>query len=209
MIAADWGRLAEEAKLCRDAGIEILHLDVMDGHFVKNITMGPDIVAAIKKAVPDVILDVHLMIYAPDEYIERFVSAGANEITIHLESTEEVEHCLSYIKRCQCSPGLAIKPETSETLVLKYLNLAEKILVMTVEPGFGGQKFISKMLEKVEFLRKKSDELELDLDIQVDGGIDYDTGKESIQKGANRLVAGTHFFKQADRKEAVSKYRSL
>lgn len=212
MIAADWARFGEEARACKEAGAEILHLDVMDGHFVRNLTMGPDMVGAIRRAVPGVLLDVHLMIYSPEDYIEAFVRNGADEITFHLEATEEVEFNLSYIRKCNRKAGLAIKPETSETLVLKYLDQADKILVMTVEPGFGGQEFMPEMLDKVEFLREQANKLGLDIDIQVDGGIDYETGKQSVLKGANRLVSGAFFFKQKDRKAAIAKfhqYRTL
>ncbi len=209
MIAADWARMGEEAKSCFDAGAKILHLDVMDGHFVPNLTMGPAMVRAIRRAVPEMILDVHLMIYNPDDYVEKFIEAGADEITFHLEATEEVEHVLHYIRTCGKRGGLAIKPETTETLLLKYLDKADKVLIMTVEPGFGGQQFLSDMLEKVSFIRNSAEKLGLTIDIQVDGGINYDTGRKSIEAGANRLVTGTHFFEQPDRKEAMRKYNAL
>jgi ribulose-phosphate 3-epimerase len=209
MIAADWSRMGEEAKSCFDAGIEILHLDVMDGHFVPNLTMGPALVAAIRRAVPKMILDVHLMIYNPDDYVERFIQAGADEITFHLEATEEVEHVLNYIRVAGKKAGLAIKPETTETLLLKYLDKADKFLIMTVEPGFGGQEFLPDMLDKVRFLRENATKLGIEIDIQVDGGINFDTGRKSIEAGANRLVTGTHFFKQKDLAKAVVQYNEL
>lgn len=209
MIAADWARMGEEARSCFEAGAEILHLDVMDGHFVPNLTMGPALVAAIRKAVPKAILDVHLMIYNPDDYVEKFIEAGADEITFHLEATEEVEHVLNFIRVCGKKSGLAIRPETTETLLLKYLDIADKFLIMTVEPGFGGQAFMPEMLDKVKFLRDSAKKLGIEIDIQVDGGIDYETGRQSIEAGANRLVTGTHFFKQKDRREAVCKYNEL
>ncbi len=209
LIAADWGRMADEARSCYDAGVEILHLDVMDGHFVPNLTMGPALVKAIRKAVPKMILDVHLMIYNPDLYIEKFIEAGADEVTFHLEATEEVEHCLNYIRVCGKKAGLAIKPEMTETILLKYLDKAEKLLIMTVEPGFGGQEFMPEMLDKVKFLRDSANKLGIEIDIQVDGGINYETGKLSIEAGANRLVTGTHFFMQKDRKEALRNYNEL
>lgn len=201
MIAADWARMGEEAKACVAAGAEILHLDVMDGQFVHNLTMGPDMVGAIKKAVPSAILDVHLMIYSPEDYIEAFVKNGAQEIIFHLEATEEVEYTIDYIHRCNCKAGLAIKPETSETLVFPYLEKLDKVLVMTVDPGFGGQAFMPEMLEKVELLRKHTE-----IDIQVDGGVDFETGKQCVLKGATRLVSGTFLFKQKDRKAAIAKF---
>jgi ribulose-phosphate 3-epimerase len=209
MISADWARMGEEAKACVDAGAEILHLDVMDGHFVPNLTMGPQMVRAIRKAVPNAILDVHLMIYNPDDYIEKFLEAGADEITFHLEATEEVEHCLNYIQTAGKKAGIAVKPETTETILLKYLDKAEKILIMTVEPGFGGQAFMPDMLEKVKFLRQSAQKLSIDVDIQVDGGINYETAKLSLESGANRLVTGTHFFGETNKKTAISKYNEL
>ncbi len=209
MIAADWARMGEEAKNTFEAGAEILHLDVMDGHFVSNLTMGPALVMAIRKAVPSAILDVHLMLYNPDDYVEKFIEAGADEVTFHLEATEEVEHVLNYIRVCGKKAGLAIKPETSETLLLKYLDKADKFLIMTVEPGFGGQAFMPEMLDKVKFLRDSAKQLDIEIDIQVDGGINYETGRLAIEAGANRLVTGTHFFKQKDKRETISKYNEL
>lgn len=209
MISADWAEMGKEAKCLEEAGIEILHLDVMDGHFVPNLTMGAQMVRAIKRSVPRMILDVHLMIYRPDDYIEMFVQAGGDEITFHLEATEEVAHTIDYIRTCGKSPGLAIKPETSPTLVIPYLEQLDKVLVMTVEPGFGGQSFMPKMLKKVELLRQIAKERGLTLDIQVDGGIDLKTGKEAILAGANRLVTGTSFFQEKDRKKAANSFNTL
>ncbi len=209
MIAADWARMGEEVKACARAGAKVLHLDVMDGHFVPNLTMGPAMVSAIRRASPELILDVHLMMYNPDGYIENFVAAGADEITFHLEATEEVEHLIEYIHKCGKKAGLAIKPETSVSLLLKYMDKVDKLLIMTVEPGFGGQEFMSDMLEKVQFLRETAQRLGISVDIQVDGGINYETGRLCVEAGANLLVTGTHFFIQPDRKEAFSKYMEL
>lgn len=209
LIAADWARMGEEAALCQKAGVQILHLDVMDGHFVRNFTMGPDLVRAVKRSVPSMILDIHLMIYSPEEYIEPFVKAGANEITFHLEATEDLAYTIEYIRRCNCKAGLAIRPETSASLVLKYLEVLDKVLIMTVEPGFGGQAFLKKMLDKVKFIREAAERIGKKIDIQVDGGIDLTTGEESILAGANRLVCGTYFFNCSDRKDVVKKFNEL
>ena len=206
MIAANWACMGDEAKKCFDAGVETLHLDVMDGLFVPNLTMGPDLVKAIRKAVPTMILDVHLMIYNPDGFIEPFIEAGADMITFHFEATEEVEHTIEYIRKCGKKPGLAIKPETSENFLLKYMDSVDTLLLMTVDPGFGGQVFMSEMLDKVKFLRETADKLGISIDIQVDGGINYETGKASILAGANKLVTGSHFFKQSDLKDTYNKY---
>lgn len=209
LIAADWARMGEEVVSCQKAGVRILHLDVMDGHFVPNFTMGPDLVRAVKRAAPDMILDIHLMVYSPEEYIEAFAKNGAGEITFHLEATEDVLYTIQYIKKCNCKAGLAIKPETSASLVLKYIEAVDKILIMTVEPGFGGQAFMKKMLEKVKFVRDQADRMGKKIDIQVDGGIDLKTGAESILAGANRLVCGTYFFNCPDRKEVLKKFNEL
>lgn len=209
MIAADWARMGEEAISCQRAGVQILHLDVMDGHFVPNLTMGPDLVGGVRRSVPEMILDIHLMIYSPEEFIESFAAKGANEITFHLEATEEVAHTINYIKKCNCSVGLAIKPETPVSLVFKYLEELDKVLIMTVEPGFGGQAFLKKMLEKVKLLREQAERIGKKIDIQVDGGIDLKTGAEAIKAGANRLVCGTYFFNCPDRTEMVKKFNEL
>jgi ribulose-phosphate 3-epimerase len=209
MIAADWGRMADEAKSCIDAGAQVLHIDVMDGLFVPNFAIGPDLVAAIRRAVPKAVLDVHLMIYSPETYIERFIAAGADEITFHLEATEEVDHTIDYIRKCGKSPGLAIKPETSDSLILKYLGKVDKVLIMTVEPGFGGQAFMPEMLEKVKFLRQQVKACNLKTGIQVDGGITLETGRECVKAGANLLVSGSYFFKQKDRRNAVQQFKEL
>ncbi len=209
MIAANWVEFGSEAIRCREAKIQMLHLDVMDGHFVRNLTMGPDMVLALRKTVPGMVLDVHLMIYSPEEYIERFIEAGANEVTFHLEATEEVAYNLNYIRTCNCKAGLAIKPETSETLLLKYLDQVDKILIMTVEPGFGGQKFMKEMLDKVQFIREKADQEGFSIDIQVDGGVNFETCKLSLDAGANRFVVGTAFFKENDYLKTHNEYKKL
>ena len=209
MIAGNWAHIGREAIDCQNAEIKILHLDVMDGNFVPNLTMGPDMVLAIKKTVPHMVLDVHLMIYSPERYIETFIESGADEITIHLEATEEIAHNLNYIRKCGRSAGLAIKPETSETLCLKYLDQVDKILIMTVHPGFGGQKFIKEMLGKVKFIREKANQEGFKIDIQVDGGINLETCKACLEAGANRFVVGTAFFTENDYKKIHNQFQML
>ena len=150
ILAGDFGHLADEAVRIEEAGGDQIHIDVMDGHFVPNLTFGPKAVAAINRATL-LFLDVHLMIYNPYDYVERFVEAGADRLTIHFEATEDVADTLQYIRRSGIEAGLAFCPETSMTMIPKYLDQADLILLMTVHPGFGEQEFIPEVLEKVEF----------------------------------------------------------
>ncbi|MEX2305865.1 MAG: ribulose-phosphate 3-epimerase, partial [Waddliaceae bacterium] len=170
ILSCDFGNLADEVKRVEDAGADAIHIDIMDGHFVRNLTMGPKIVAAIKRntSLP---LDVHLMIYNPFEYVEKFVSSGADSITFHFEATEEIQATLDYIKKCNIQSGLAFNPETSLSMIPKYLDKCDMLLLMTVHPGFGGQEFIPDVLDKIQFTRDLCDKCNLPLPIQVDGGI--------------------------------------
>lgn len=223
ILAGDFGYLAHEAKRIEASGANYLHIDVMDGHFVRNITMGPQAVAAINRAT-DMFLDVHLMIYNPFEYIERFVAAGADSITIQFEATEEVEETLQYIRKCNAKAGLAYCPETSMSMIPKYLDKCDMMLLMTVHPGFGGQAFIPEVLEKIKFTRDICNQLNIrqggkvgnpgskyaDLppfDIEVDGGINQETARLCVEAGANVLVSGSHLFKNPDLKQAVDNLR--
>ncbi|MCH9811976.1 ribulose-phosphate 3-epimerase [bacterium] len=210
LIGGDLGNAVATAKQAVDAGANILHLDVMDGLFVPNLTIGPDIVGKIRENVPENFhLDVHLMIYHPENFIEKFVKVGCEEITFHVEATEDVRHVLDYIRKCNRYAGLALKPDTPVELVEPYLKDLDKVLVMTVEPGFGGQSFMEEMLNKVKILANYRKKYNLDFDIQVDGGINFDTGLQSVQAGANRLVCGSFFYKQPDLASAVRKFDSF
>ena len=193
ILAGDFGHLADEAKRIEDSGAEAIHFDVMDGNFVPNLTLGPRALAAINRAT-EMFLDVHLMIYNPFDYIERFVESGADRITFHFEATEDVEDTIQFIKKCGIEAGLAFCPETSETMVPKYLSLCDLVLLMTVHPGFGGQEFMTDVLEKIKFTRDYCDKQGFDVDIQVDGGINAETAKLCVDAGANVIVAGTYCF---------------
>jgi ribulose-phosphate 3-epimerase len=221
ILSGDFGRLAEEAKRVEDSGANYLHIDIMDGHFVPNLTLGPRAVAAINRAT-SMFLDVHFMGYNPFDYIERLVEAGADQITFHIEATEDVEETLNYIRKCGVKAGLAFCPETSMSLIPKYLDRCDMILLMTVHPGFGGQEFIPDVLEKVKFTRDVCNQLNIrargvtpnkkdsslpPFDIQVDGGINLENVKQCVEAGANIIVAGTSLFKYSNLKQAVQDMR--
>lgn len=208
LLSADFGQIASEAKRIEKAGADAIHIDIMDGHFVPNLTLGPRAVASVNRAT-DLFLDVHLMIYNPFNFVESFVKAGADRITFHIEATEDVEDTIAYIKKCNIEVGLAFCPETSHEMVTPFLDQVDLILLMTVHPGFGGQAFMPEVLEKVRFTRHAAEKRELDLKIQVDGGIDDQTALECVQAGADVLVSGTHLMGAKNLKSEIKKLREL
>lgn len=197
LLAADFGKLGEEAEAAEAAGADMLHIDVMDGHFVPNITIGPGMVAAIRKRVK-IPLDVHLMISDPDRYITAFVEAGADILTVHAEVLPHLHRTLQVIRLKDVRAGVSINPATPLKNIESVLDEVDLALLMTVNPGFGGQKFIRSVLPKISRLRAIVEERGYKLDIEVDGGINIDTARDAVAAGANVLVAGTAIFKSDD-----------
>ncbi len=201
ILSADFSRLAEEIREVEKAGCDVIHVDVMDGHFVPNLTIGPPVIRWIRKttALP---LDVHLMIEEPIRYLEDYKKAGSDWLTIHVEAAREVKEALNKIKSLGAKVGLSLRPKTPLESILPYLDLLDLVLVMTVEPGFGGQSFMPDMMEKVKVLRPQFAGL-----ISVDGGITQETSGVALKAGADILVAGTAIFGLKDRSQAVRALR--
>ena len=206
ILAADFANLGQEARDMDAAGVEMLHIDVMDGHFVPNISFGAPVFKMIRKDFSR-IFDVHLMISEPLKYIDDFAKAGADIITFHVECDSDVQETINKIKAAGCKAGLSVKPKTPASAIMPYLEQLDMVLVMTVEPGFGGQSFMADMMPKVQEFRKAIDASGKDIDLQVDGGVNAETGKICVENGANVLVAGSYLFKQEDYKAAVETLR--
>jgi len=208
VLAADFSRLAEEIRRVEQAGADWIHCDIMDGHFVDNISFGPEIVGIVRKETK-LPLDVHLMIQRPDHYAPRFVKAGANSITVHVEreADHDVEKTLRLIRDAGCRPGLSLNPATPFESVEPFLDKIDLLLVMTVHPGFGGQSFRPEMMEKVKRAAEWNKSRQRKIDIEVDGGINAETARVSIQNGANVLVAGTSIFRAPDYAKAIRALR--
>jgi ribulose-phosphate 3-epimerase len=208
ILAADFAHLADDVARVVAAGADWLHLDIMDGQFVDNISFGPAVVETVR-GLTSLPLDVHLMIERPDHYAPRFIAAGANSITVHVETEAKhnVAQTLSAIRDAGCRCGLTLNPATPFEAVEPHLPHVDLVLIMTVHPGFGGQSFRAGMMEKVRRARDLRDSLGADYDIEVDGGIKPETARLAIENGANALVAGTSIFKAADYRAAIRALR--
>ncbi|MGN1150984.1 MAG: ribulose-phosphate 3-epimerase [Lachnospiraceae bacterium] len=194
ILAADFAILGEQIKEADEAGAEYIHIDVMDGVFVPSISFGMPVITSIRKTTKK-IFDVHLMIVEPERFVKEFAECGADSITFHIEATEDVDEIIDLIHDLGCKAGMSIKPRTPVEVVEKYLHKLDMLLVMTVEPGFGGQKYIPESTERIREIRRMADEQGLDLDIQVDGGITKENVQVVLDAGANVIVAGSAVFR--------------
>lgn len=207
ILSADFAKLAEEIKEVELAGADYIHVDIMDGHFVPNITMGPNIVEAIRP-VTKLPLDVHLMIENPDQYIEAFANAGADYISVHVEACPHLHRTLQLIRSFQVKAGVVLNPATPVNTIAHVLEEVDLILLMTVNPGFGGQSFIEAVLPKIKQARALVNERQLPIEIEVDGGVNEETLKLCAEAGADVFVAGSAIFNKEDRKAALQSIRN-
>ena len=209
ILAADFTRLGQECRQVLAAGADMLHFDVMDGHFVPNISFGVPVLASLHKALPGAFYDVHLMISRPLDYVQAFAGAGAGCITFHLESENDAGQVIDAIHAAGCKAGVSIKPGTAASALAPYLDRVELLLVMSVEPGFGGQRFMPSALEKLRWLRGECTVRGLAPWLQVDGGVDAVTGPDCVKAGADLLVAGSAVFGAPDMAAAVQQLKNL
>jgi len=194
ILSADFSQLGEVIKKLEDSGADMIHVDVMDGHFVPNLTIGPPVIKALKKH-SSMLFDVHLMISPVHKYIEAYSDAGADIITIHPEATDNLKESIIKIKDLKKKVGVSLNPETKIDVILDHLEQIDLVLIMSVNPGFGGQKFMPEVLNKIKELKKIEQEKKLSFDIEIDGGINFENSKIAIEAGANILVSGTTIFK--------------
>ena len=207
LLSCDFAKMGEEVKRMEDAGADWMHIDVMDGHFVPNITIGAPVVKSLKKVMNSV-ADVHLMISDPLKYAEDFAAAGADYITFHVESDSDPVETINRIRELGCRPSISVKPMTPAEVIFPYLGLVDMVLVMTVEPGFGGQSFMADMMPKVKAIREECERRGLhDMIIEVDGGIDTNTVSVAAKAGANAFVSGSAIFKAPDAVEIIKELK--
>ncbi|MBQ1793921.1 MAG: ribulose-phosphate 3-epimerase [Peptostreptococcaceae bacterium] len=206
ILSADFARLLEDVKKVEEAGCEYLHIDVMDGHFVPNITLGPNIVKSLRKDV-NMVFDAHLMIENPDMYIKDFAEAGCDIIVVHQEACKHLHRTIQNIKSYNIKAGVALNPATPIETIKHILKDVDMVLIMTVNPGFGGQSFIDSMIDKIRELKAIVVEQNLNIDIQVDGGIKPSNVADVVKAGANVIVAGSAIFNSSDIKETVIEFR--
>lgn len=206
LLSADFGRLAEEVGAVEKAGADLLHVDVMDGRFVPNITIGPPVVAAIKRCAK-LPLDVHLMIVEPERYIEAFADAGADVLTVHAEATPHLQRAVARVRELGKKAGVSLNPSTSLSAIEWVLTDIDMVLIMSVNPGFGGQEYLPSMTGKIELLRSQLVRSGLSVDIEVDGGIKTDNVAEVVRAGANVIVSGSGIFKTKDYGKTISAMR--
>ena len=210
ILSADFSQLGKEIKRLEDGGADLIHVDVMDGHFVPNLTIGPPVIKALKKNC-SIKFDVHLMISPVHKYIEAYSDAGADIITIHPEATNDLSASISKIKKIKKKVGLSLNPGTKVDVIKDYLHKIDLVLIMSVNPGFGGQKFMPEVLDKIKELKKIQKDKDIDFDIEIDGGINFENSKIAIEAGANILVSGTTVFKSnnGDIKKNIDTLKSL
>ena len=194
ILSADFSQLGSEIKRLEEGGADMIHVDVMDGHFVPNLTIGPPVIKALRNQ-SSLKFDVHLMISPVHKYIDAYANAGADIITIHPEATDNLENSIKKIKELKKKVGVSLNPETKIDLVINFLDKIDLVLIMSVNPGFGGQKFMPEVLTKIKHLKKIQKDKNLNFDIEIDGGINFDNCKIAIEAGANILVSGTTVFK--------------
>lgn len=206
ILSSDFSKLGKEITAIESAGADLVHIDVMDGHFVDNITIGPAVIKSIRKKT-NLPFDIHLMISHPDKYIKEFIEAGGDIITFHYESESEIKNTIKIIKSLGKKVGLALRPKTNWNVIKQYIELLDMVLVMTVEPGFGGQKFITEMIDKIKAVKEYVATIKRPIDIEVDGGINEITVKKAKNCGANIIVAGAYIFNSDNYQERIEKLR--